>query len=334
MNELKNQTAVPLPKGDGLRSETANLNSLLGMLNNPEITGAVVPPEAKEAVRVPTHPNVRKVPAEAKTTSPDTPAPIAAPRAARSPITRLFFTGGIGVGKDYVAAASGAQVIGFADPLYSLVGVLFPGVEVTATSGKDIPGVRELLQALGQWGRNIIDPKYPLTPARAMMTAFIKQMARANVFDPALCVEWVTFGSNPDIWLDSLVERANRLDAGRRVAATNVRFENEFKRLNSEGWTHYHVMCSPATRQDRLRKMNIQPGSPALVDTSERLAMALDADVMKKLRSPANTNRLRVVWNDTAPPPSPRVYTVNQWLQEIAIGETPLPEETPTMSQE
>lgn len=340
MNELKNQTSTPLPKSDGLKSEVASLNNLLGMLNNPALTGAEVPPEAKEAVRVPVskpHPNMRCTPAPNAVGPSLALAPIASTetaipekvrlRVTRKPLTRIFFTGVMGVGKDYVANAAGAQTLGLADPIYHLVNVLFPGLLVSATHGKDISGVRELMQTLGQWGRGDINAKYPLTPARAMMLSYIQQLAKSGVFSPDVCVDWADYGVNQDIWVNSLITRAAKLDAGRRVAVTNVRFENEFKRLQTEGWVHCHVMCSVPTRQERLKKIGTNPNSPALTDTSERLALALDTDVAKKIK--ASGNPLRVVWNDSVPSPSPRVYTLNQWLQEVAIGEVPLPEETP-----
>jgi hypothetical protein len=351
MNELHTQKNST-PTGDGLRSEAASLNNLLGMLNNPALTGAEVPPDAKEKVkvRVPMHPNLRRAPSPAltapvptATTQPESgaldavsgeasPVP-AASTTNRVPVNRLFFTGGMGVGKDYVAAAAGAFVIGFADPIYSLVEALFPGLQVTATEGKDIPGVRELLQTLGQWGRGEVNAKYPLTPARALMRVHV--LSLANGLPADLCVDWSAWGVNKDIWLDSLLARAAKLDAVRRVAATNVRFENELRRLRSDGWAHYHVMCSQATRQDRLRKIGVPLSGASLSDMSERLAMALDADVTKKIKQPG-TSRLKVIWNDTAPPPSPRIFTVNQWLQELAIGEIPaqVAETAPAMSLE
>jgi hypothetical protein len=146
-----------------------------------------------------------------------------------------------------------------------------------------------------------------------------------------LLVDWTSFGMNKNIWLDSLVARANILPANRRVAVTNVRFENEHKLLSSQGWSTFHVMCSPATRQARMKRWVAAPSPSVFNDDSEKLAKFLDADVMSK--GSKSGGKLRAIWNDTVPSPSPRLYNVNEWLQELAIGDAVVPD-THTMSQE
>jgi hypothetical protein len=265
-------------------------------MNNPAITGAVVPEGAETQVKMP----APKPPAVASS---------------KGLSNRLFFTGGMFSGKDYIAAACGAQIIGLADPLYALVNTFF-STTVSASEGKGIPGVRELLQTLGQWGRGTVDEKYPLTLIRFLMTERI----RATGLPQKLHVNLKTFGSNPDIWIDSLVARAADLDAGKRIAITNVRFENEFKKLQSAGWVHYHIMCSGSTRAERIKKAGLVPSQASLQDTSERMAAVLNASVMDKIKSPTG-KMLRVVWNDTAASPSARLFSVAQLVQEVAINQ-------------
>jgi hypothetical protein len=334
MNELKDTKPMKARLPGALSPEIAGLNDLLGLMNNPAITGAEVPKGEDVKVK---HPNLRKplIPVVQNTTTPEPDAQSAMPTAPtipgkRASVSRLFFTGTIAAGKDYIASQCGAQVIGFADPIYALVNHLF-GTNVSATTGKDIPGVREMLQILGQWGRGDVNPRYPLTPARAFMLLHVRGLA--GKLPEELCVDWASFGLSKDIWLDSLVERAKRLDAGQRVAATNVRFENEFKRLQSEGWVHYHVLCSPATRAERLKKQGIDIAkSKAVVDESEKLAAFLDADVARKCKMLGS--KLRCVWNDTAPLPSKRLYSGNEFLQELAIGEVAPETEAPAANLE
>jgi hypothetical protein len=237
---------------------------------------------------------------------------------------RIFFTGRIAVGKDYVAAASGAKIFGFADPLYYLVKHFF-GVDCSATAGKNLPGVRACLQTFGNWGRGEVSEQYPLTPARAAFVTMIRSLSASGVLDKSLGVDWATYGSDKNIWLAACVARVDafrKTNPEARVAITNVRFQNELKALREAGWTHYHVMCSPATWKDRLTKRGLAENSPALRDESERLAAFLDGDVTKKISGNAGGGRLRVIWNDNVvKPPSNRLHTLDQFLQEAAVAD-------------
>jgi hypothetical protein len=72
------------------------------------------------------------------------------------------------------------------------------------------------------------------------------------------------------------------------------------------GFKHYHVVTSTNTMAARQQRKN----------ADNRLALSLDADVIKKLSSNRQGPRLNVIWNDTTPA-SPRVFTVAQWLQDV-----------------
>jgi hypothetical protein len=328
---LSNQRNLPTKKSLGASNDLASLNSLVALLNNPAITGAQVPPEAKDEVKIvlphpieqpppaaPVQTSAPAVPPSSLTeTSPSSIVTIPKPR---RQVNRIFFTGIIASGKDYVAGQCGAVVLGLADPIYALVNQLF-GTSVSANQGKDIPGVREMLQTLGQWGRGDVSLKYPLTPARALMISYVRSLG--GLLPAELQVDWASFGANKNLWLDSLVARADLLPANRRVAVTNVRFENEYKLLSSRGWTSFHVMCSPATRTARLNLLKSAPSPTTLNDESEGLAKFLDADVTHKGAKPGG--KLRAIWNDSGPKPSPRLYSVNEWLQELAIEDAVVP---------
>jgi hypothetical protein len=332
---LKATLKRPMDKA-AMANDKATLGALLGLLNNPAVTGAQVPPEEREQLK-----SVRAESAAfedssdallASVTSPPEESVPAAPAATREPGVspsrigaKLFFTGRVASGKDYCATQVGAHVMGFADPLYALVNACF-GLQVSATAGKEIPGVREVLQIFGQWGRGAISGKYPVTPARALFCHHVRREL-GPMLPEELNVNWAVFGTDPDIWLDSAIRRADAWSAanpGQRIALTNVRFENEYKRLVAAGWTGYHVMCGANTWSARLKSQGLDTASPALKDTSEELAIHLDKDTIRKVHSPnPGGGMLRVIWNDTAPPPSKRLYTVGQWLQEVAISEVP-----------
>jgi hypothetical protein len=109
------------------------------------------------------------------------------------------------------------------------------------------------------------------------------------------------------------------------VAVTNVRFENELKRLSQEGWIHFHVLASAATWAKRLAAVGLRPDSPEARDMSEQLARALDVDVTKRV-SGGRGKKLRVVWSDPeAPCPSRSFYTVEDFLR-LFPGAAPVAE--------
>lgn len=227
-------------------------------------------------------------------------------------LRKIFFTGRICAGKDYLAAQANRQIFGFADPLYYLATHFF-GVEVTATANKDLPGMREFLQKVGQWGRGTLDAKYPLTTERAIFVTMIRSLAAAGAI-AGQEVEWKDFGSTADIWLEAALKRA----AGSPNAAiTNVRFDNEFKRLKDEGWQHWHIVTSTNEWTTRIAKRGLTPQSPQVTDLSEKLSSALDAQVIKKVSGKQSGPKIHAVWNSSAPAPSPRIYTVAEFLAEV-----------------
>jgi hypothetical protein len=324
MSELKDtKLKRPMDKS-AMGGDVAALNALLGMMNNPDITGAVVPKGAavrtnevlqdkSGATVIASDPAVAALAPLPKATP--TPLP-AAPTTPRNP-QKIFYTGLIGAGKDYVAEQTEATIFGFADPLYHLVEYFF-GVTVNRHKGKEIPGVRQFLQAAGQWGRGEINEQYPLTPARACFITMIRSLGEMGRFDTSFEVNWTSYGRNKDIWLDGVNRRVERYldaDPASRVAITNVRFMSEFKRLPELGWTHYHVMCSPETRAKRVSVV----GNPK--DISEALATALNSNVTKQISAQPKGPKLRVIWNDTVPAPSSRLYSVAEFLREISPRE-------------
>lgn len=324
MNEL-HDTKLKRPMDKSVMGgDVAALNALLGIINDPNITGAQVP----RGVNVKATTDVISQDKSGATLPPSSlpvtaPAPITPPPsipatvAPRNP-QKIFYTGLMGAGKDYVAEQTDATIFGFADPLYHLAEYFF-GITVNAHEGKDIPGVRAFLQAAGQWGRGEVSEQYPLTPARACVVVMVRSLGEIGRFDSKHCINWAEYGKNKDIWLEGVNRRVSAFlesDSAARVAITNVRFTNEFKRLQELGWTHYHIMCSPETRAKRVTVTNPK-------DVSEALATALNANVTKQISAQPKGSKLRVIWNDTISSPSSRMYSVAEFLREIAPSESP-----------
>lgn len=227
---------------------------------------------------------------------------------------KFFFTGRLAAGKDYLANAIGAKVISFAEPLYAMASYYFD-IEVTADKNKDLPGVRDFLQKVGQWGRAVVSPAYPLTPERALFTAQVRLDGSAACFGHKE-IDWSDFGKDPGIWLNAALARATD-ETAPRLAITNCRFANEFESLSKAGWKHYHVMCSAKTWAARLAKKNLTTESPELKDTSEQLAIKLDSSVIKQVSAQKTGATLRAVWCDDVPKPSNRLHSVSSLLESI-----------------
>lgn len=248
-------------------------------------------------------------------------------RAAINP-QKIFYTGLIGAGKDYVAEQTGATIFGFSDPIFHLAEYFF-GITVNSKAGKDIPGVRSFLQMAGQWGRAEVSEQYPLTPARACFVSMIRSLGEMGRFDGKYDIDWSQFGRDAHLWLNGVTKRAAAYlqdSPSGRIATTNVRFQPEYKALSELSWTHFHVMCSPATRAKRVKVTSDK-------DESERMALWFNNDVTMKISQRPTGPKLRVIWNDDAPPPSPRLFTVAKFLQELAINESP-DETSPVMTGE
>lgn len=233
------------------------------------------------------------------------PAPQApAPQTRRSGMPdRIFTTGRMRVGKDFVLNKLGYVQNGLADPLYVLQKLFF------GTDDKSAPGARQFLQTVGQWGRGTVNEKYPLSVGRAVFCTMVRTMAAQLPKDHQ--VDWTQYGLSDGLWLDALIRRLSGVSG--KQAITNCRFPNEFKALIDDGFVHFHVMCSKETWMRRLSQVGLSPTSPAVMDTSEEQAAFLDGDVQKSVNLKPNGPKLRVIWNDEqVPPPSPRFYTLDE----------------------
>lgn len=239
----------------------------------------------------------------------ETPVVPVAPKPAGPAPTRIFFTGRIGVGKDFLASAIGATVFGFADPLYALAARLF-GVPVSADAvSKSTPGIRESLQRIGHFGRGTVSPQYPLSLERALLVEHLRKLGP----EVDTSVDWESFGQNENIWFDACVRRVQEAQPALAVV-TNVRFENEFKGLTAAGYVGYHVMASDATLAQR-RGAGFSPA--AANDLSEQLAIKLDKSALLAARTPGK--RVRVVWSDSAALLSPRFMSVGYFQSIFGI---------------
>lgn len=296
MNELKSNLKHKKPNP---AKDAQGLSSLLGFLNDGRVTGAVLPPGVKPsgAVAITETPVMQREPTPAQ-------SPVSVPTTAPS-LARVFLTGRLKTGKDFIAEQAGCKIFALADPLYFLAEYFF------GKQPKD--AARAFLQTVGQWGRGTVSADYPLTPERALFCQSVRD--NRSEFETAFKVEWASYGRNENIWLDSLIARMAAEPVGAKVAVSGVRFQNEFTRLVAEGFVPFHVMTSAPTWTARLQKVNLSPDSPECKNTSEHLAASLDANVIKTLSKAKHGPKLRAVWSDEKmQAPSGRLLTVAEFV--------------------
>lgn len=331
--DLNPELKRPLDKAN-MANDTLALRNLCGFLNNPAVTGAEPPPKGATVFVPETDAAIDRNgativsdPLSAVVTSPKPLAPELP--TLDDNLNRIFFTGRICTGKDYCAKAVGATIIGFAEPIYYLA-KRFLGVDVNADANKDIPGMRAFLQAMGNWGRGTINEKYPVTPARALFVDRIHRLAESGSLPEEFFVDWKQFGTDESLWLSAALARvAAALPDTTRLAFTQVRFKNEFTTLQSEGYTHFHVMTSSKEWAERLGSRNLKPAAPALRDTTESLAASLDQNVIKQISGSKNGPKLHCIWNSSTPPPSPRLWTLSEFASACSVAPPALTESNP-----
>lgn len=278
-------------KFSGHKAETAGLDNLVELLNDPSI----VEEEKQTVVPQVTLPEVVVTP----------PSPLPPSQQIRVVFgSRICTTGRLKAGKDTILKLLGCTIYGFADPLYELQLLFF------ATNDKGVQGARKFLQEVGQWGRGTVNEQYPLTAARATFVTMIRTMGPAGLIPRNWGVKWEDYGKTDSLWVDALIKRIES-EASSNPGVSNVRFDNELTALSGAGFVSYHVLCSPQTLTRRLADVKLSLTSPEVNDTSEQLAIRIERAITETLRREPRGPKLRVIWSDReAPCPSPRFITL------------------------
>jgi hypothetical protein len=336
MDELTTAPARPMDR-NLMGNDAATLRNLCGTLNNPNITGAVVPDEEKmtqisapmplnlpassplaaavkrgmeQADKVlrentltspataPLTPHQRQDLATAKATRvTQTPPTAPQPVTSHTPAKRILFTGHPGAGKKWLAEQIHAQVFEFSDPIYALAANAFGAVP-------DAKLLSGFVQEITAWGEGVITPSYPLTAARAM---FCDQMHEAGVNGDALMGVPVSEFGTPGYWSKCLLARVARYEDTHKdiVAVTGIESPEQFKLLREKGFRPYHVACHNNTRAKR----------GATTNDFNRVAAMIEQDITNKLSREPSGAKLWCVWNDTEnPTPSQRLLSLGEFL--------------------
>jgi hypothetical protein len=310
---LKPNLTRPLDKS-ALSNDSATLRALTGMLNNPAITGAVVP--KGETTALPTN----ALPPGSTPEHPDVPLPGAAtpfPSAQTAGITlpppqapattfaqtkvgpRLLFTGR---GLSDTVRAIGAIEYNISAPVLRLAQKFFNDSIFVEDEGiKANPGAVSFLATIRAWGSGELSAAFPITPARAIFVQMIRSLAAIPDALPA-GPNWKRFGADEGFWIDACVTAA-KASGGSRAVITGISNKYEFDYIRAQGFSHWHIMA--------------RPGIGGNVDA---LSGSFDNDVTKQVSVSRNGAKLRCIWKDTTPPISGRLWGVNEFVSAAALS--------------
>lgn len=275
-------------------NDARTLRDLCSTLNNPAITGAQIPADEKAAIDQLVAAN-QAIPSDVPGASPVKESTSIVHGAGQSlnqipntpaltikpQLTKVFLTGRAG-GADEVASKTGAYVINLRTLIESQMRDNFGATPTPA-----------LVKEFQAWSTGIVSAQYPQTLTRTLLEALIRK-------------SYPTFGT-PDYWIGLIFDRVDQVIAqvANRVVITGIDSLANFKALQKAGFAHYHVMLSNISAQNKTL-------------TPDPLSDALDNDVIKKISFQRQGGRLHVVWNDDQPSPSPRFYSLPEFLSEFA----------------
>ncbi len=319
MDDLKTTTlARPLDR-NAMSNDVATLRQLAAELNNPHLTGAVVPEEEKPALaaftttttaptpsEVPVQRSepaptlvIPKLPGERRAFAPPPPVPKPAVQVPTFSFpkgtNRVFFTGHSKAGKSWLAAQAGARVMELEDPLRAMATSSFG----TCAQQADLtPFFNEVFA----WGEGLVNKSYPLTGARAMFIESIRSIKDSSLFG----VPFEEFGT-AGFWSRSLIARVTKFLAEfpkEKVIVTDVFDSDQYVLLREHGFLPFHVLCNNITRTAR--------GGTATVN---QLSETIERDLIKQVSAQPNGARLWAVWCDeNYAPPSGRLLTANDFI--------------------
>jgi len=305
--------ARPLDR-NAMSNDVATLRQLAAELNNPYLTGAVVPEEEKAALAKPP-PTPSEVPVQRSEPAPALiipklpgdrkafalPPPPPKPLAPTSTFTlpkgnnRIFFTGHSKAGKSWLAAQVGARVIELEDPIRAMAASSFGS---SAQPADLTPFFNEVFA----WGEGTVNKSYPLTGARAMFIESIRSIKDNSLFE----IPFEEFGT-AGFWSRSLIARVAKflLEFPReKVIVSDVFDADQYQALREGGFLAFHVLCNNITRTAR--------GGTAIVN---QLSETIERDLIKQVSAQPNGARLWAVWCDEHyAPPSGRLLTVNDFI--------------------
>jgi hypothetical protein len=324
MNELESpKLSRPLDKAN-LSNDNATLRNLIGVLNNPAITGAEVPESEKANFRpfpsaqTPTSPEQQtqtQTPASASPTA-AAPAvsvsPVAAPvPPPTAPSNRLFFTGR---GVSEVVKAIGAYEFAINAPIIALARHFFPGL------GASTAGAETFLSTLKAFGNGEFSTIHPATPGRATFIVMVRTLGKQGLLPGGDLIDWTKFGLDEGFWIDTALRQAEQYSD--RAVITGISSEMEHQYFTAKGFQHWHITARPGHKA----------GSGGAA--ADKLNTAIDNNLTKQISQQREGRKLRAVWNDTANPISNRLWSVADFVTACGGSNVAAPAAETTISFE
>ena len=318
--------ARPMDKS-ALGNDEAMLRSLVGMLNDPNLTGAVLveepnkfpatAPLTSEVAAALTEASAKfktdkkalqaaadaeaSIMAAAMASPADELAPVAAAPAPQGPtwklppgVNRIFFTGAPKAGKSWLATQLGARLFEMDDPIVAMARSAFGDYKQESYSG--------FAYEVYAWGEGVVNKNYPLTAARSLFVENIRSIAGSANYDGI----FEGFGT-AGFWIRALLNRVTKfhLEFPKEVAVvTDIGTADQYQALRSAGFLHFHVYCHNLTRQARGGVATVSP-----------LVASIEQNLTKAISKEPRGAKLWCVWSDDHyQVPSGRMLSVQEFL--------------------
>lgn len=295
---LSGQLLRPLDPAN-LSNDAAVLRNLVGQLNTAPRGMEGVPVDKTEYSGPVGAGNTTivldSIPHETASSAPPPPpdeTPVPIPLKGPSPLgknRRFVFTGRA---VSQIIAALGAKEFSLTSSARQLASIFFPSAK------GDSPGFQDFVDTVYAWGTGEVSTDYPATPERAVFQMLVRSIAGALPKG----TNWISFGTNPGFWTDTLVNAAKTFfeeNPQTFIVFTGIPDHIALRYFQGLGFVHWHVTGRPGTA------LALDP-----------LSSTLDQEVIKTLSGARSGPKLRCIWGENSPP-MPRLWSVQEFLSSM-----------------
>jgi hypothetical protein len=343
MDELTAQPARPMDR-NLMGNDASMLRNLCGTLNNPNITGAVIPPEEKitqitapmpmQMTAPPSSPLAAAVRREMRqaavvlqenTLTPAQAAPLTphqkkeAKQVVIQTVATVFAAPQPSDVGNPVSHTPAKRIFFTGHPfsgkmwlagqikarVFSFADPIFSLATSAFGDIEDRLLLGGFVREVTAWGEGLVTPDFPLTAARAMFCDKVHESGNDGY--QLMGVPVAEFGT-PGFWAASLLARVAqhiKENPAATVAVTDIQTPEQYKTLRDAGFRPYHVACHNNTRAKR----------GAAANDFSRVAAMIEQDITNKLSRSPKGEKLWCIWNDTeSAAPSQRLLTLQEFL--------------------
>ena len=265
-----------------------------------------------------------------------------------SNIKYLALSGQMFTGKDFVAQAGRYKIVGFADPIYELT------EHLCGSRDKSVPGVRECMQKIGQWGWGHVSHGYPCSMDRAAVT-WIVQNHGAQITRDFRWADWRGYGNRRDMWVNILLLRLGLASREEQEALHQVALGNGWLNIHSGNygapdslkWLYPRTEAEQQEaegakfaivnvrfdhedaplRNSKFERFHVMCSEETRRERMEKAGYlfveSTDNDLSEQMAKRLNVDMpdSRVIWNDHRPMPAGRKYLTVAEFMDLAGGD-------------